>query len=133
MPCGQVVSTPPGRAARRSSGRWTKVFIRMKTRLLLALACVAALLLDACETAQPTPVTQAPIFDNLIIPGQRIGPVSIGMTRAELLRVKGEPEETQRLTDAMVYRWSGLRVTVADDNSQVYSVSVDDPAFKTRE
>jgi hypothetical protein len=44
----------------------------------------------------PPPAT--PIRDNLIVSGQRIGPISLGMTAAQLLQALGEPDRVDNYT-----------------------------------
>ncbi|MGQ0544115.1 MAG: hypothetical protein ACT4P3_02125, partial [Betaproteobacteria bacterium] len=61
----------------------------MKPRYL----ATAAIVLGACasDTANlPTPPA-APIHDNLVVPGVRIGPVALGMNAADFYQVKGNP------------------------------------------
>lgn len=50
----------------------------------------------------PPPAT--PIRDNLIIPGQRIGPISLGMTAAQLLHAVGEPDRVANYTAGADHR-----------------------------
>jgi hypothetical protein len=74
----------------------------------------------------------SPIFDTLIVPGQRIGPISIGMTAGELLRVAGAPTNSTRFKDGSANRFgNGIGAFVADDSGRVFSVNTADPRYRT--
>jgi hypothetical protein len=94
----------------------------MKFRSLTFLAPVA--LAAACATTPPM------LDDNMIIPGERIGEVEIGMPLSTLLAIKGTPRTTTPIqgTEATTYTFDGLTVA-ADD--KVYWIIATDPKFRT--
>lgn len=89
---------------------------------LFAVACAAA----ACATA---PLT---LNDDIIVPGERIGDVEIGMTLTQLVNLKGVPRKTIPIpgTAATTYFFDGLTVA-ADD--RVYWIIAKDRRFRTQE
>ena len=88
--------------------------------------CVAAMVLGlgACASAPRS------LNDNLIVPGERVGDVKLGMTLFELFAAKGNPRKTTPIpnTRATTYFYDGLTVA-ADDN--VYWIIADDPSYRT--
>ncbi|MDJ0922730.1 MAG: hypothetical protein QNI84_16500 [Henriciella sp.] len=68
--------------------------------------------------------------DDLIVPGERVGEVEIGMPLDQLLALKGAPLRTAPIqgTAATTYQFDGLAVA-ADD--EVYWIVVLDPRFRT--
>lgn len=83
-------------------------------------APLAALLAFACPSE-----TWAQLSDHLIVPGRRIGSVSLGMTAANLLRLRGDPRHTERYADASVYEFGdGVKVFVSDKSGKVFRICV---------
>ena len=67
--------------------------------------------------------------DHLIVPGQRIGLVALGMSAADLYRLMGEPKS--QLNDSagrFTYEWADLIVS-ADRSGNVVEVSATGPAY----
>jgi hypothetical protein len=93
-----------------------------KSVLPAVLAAMA--LASACATA---PLT---LDDDLIVPGDRVGEVEIGMPLSTLLALKGNPLRTAPISDteATTYSFDGLTVG-ADD--EVYWIIAHDPKFHT--
>jgi len=87
-------------------------------------AALAAALLAACATA---PLT---LDDNMIVPGERIGEVELGMPLSTLMALKGAPLTTTPIKDtkATTYTFEGLTVA-ADD--EVYWIIATQPTFHT--
>ncbi len=92
------------------------------SRVLLSAAATAAL--AACATA---PLT---LNDDLIVPGERMGEVQIGMPLSTLLALKGTPLSTMPIedTEATTYTFDGLTVAAHD---QVYWIIATDERFHT--
>jgi hypothetical protein len=95
-------------------------------------------LLSACGSAavRPLPVpTAAPVHDQVIVPGERIGPIAIGMKGATLLDAMGAPDSTDRMKNAGIenYAAAGLEATVMDDSQQVISITTDSAQYATAE
>ncbi len=94
-------------------------------RFLPALLALVPLAMTACVTG---PLT---LDDNLVVPGERIGEVQIGMPLATLLAVKGNPVTTAPIsgTDATTYTFDdGLTVGAQDE---VYWIIAEDARFHT--
>lgn len=94
--------------------------MRLPNLTLLAPAILAA----ACATA---PLT---IDDDLVVPGERIGEVEIGMPLSNLIALKGTPYKTVPIsgTEATSYSFEGLTVGAHDT---VYWIIATDPRFRT--
>ena len=88
------------------------------------LATLSILAFGACATAPPN------LNDDMIIPGERVGNVELGMSLAELFAVKGTPHKTIPIagTGATSYNYPGLTVG-ADD--KVYWIIARDARFRT--
>jgi hypothetical protein len=93
-------------------------------RMRTAIAICAAALASACATPPPDD------YDNLIVAGERVGPVKIGMPVAELLTVAGTPNSTSLIENsaAATYRFNGFTVAAHDT---VYWIVVESPAYRT--
>jgi hypothetical protein len=88
-------------------------------------AILASFLLSAaCVTG---PLTYN---DDLVVPGERIGEIEIGMPLASLLALKGTPQRTVPIsgTEATSYTFQGLTVGAHDT---VYWIIADDARFHT--
>lgn len=100
----------------------TGLFKTMTRVLTFRLIVVAAVMGSALQTV-------AAGSDNLIVPGQRIGPISIGMSKTELYRTMGEPTE---MAGAYAYNFGKLSAVV-DARGHVGNINCDDPKFVTPE
>ena len=63
------------------------------------------------------------VRDNTIVPGKRIGPVSVGMPVSQLYDVMGEPTQTQKGRGIERYVFEGLEVVVDDTDESVSTVT----------
>jgi len=88
------------------------------------IAAAAFLTLGACASTPPD------LDDNLIIPGERVGNVELGMSLADLFNQKGAPTRTIPIPDtrATTYYFDGLMIA-ADD--KVYWIIARDPKYRT--
>jgi outer membrane protein assembly factor BamE (lipoprotein component of BamABCDE complex) len=75
----------------------------MRTTLRLALAAALLALLSIAASAQSN--------DNLIVPGQRIGPTYIGMTLAQLYKALGKPNRTLNMGEDIYYYYDSIIMT----------------------
>lgn len=94
-------------------------------RFLPCIVALSSFALTACVTG---PLT---LDDDLVVPGERIGEVQIGMPLATLLAVKGNPITTAPIsgTDATTYTFQdGLTVGAQDE---VYWIIAEDARFHT--
>lgn len=96
------------------------------TRVRHIALMVSSLVLAGCATA---PLT---LNDDMIMPGERVGDVEIGMTLEQLIALKGMPRKTVPIphTQATTYFFNGFTVA-ADD--EVYWIVAKDPAYRTVE
>jgi hypothetical protein len=97
----------------------------LAARVVPALLTLSAIALSACVIAPPK------LDDDLVVPGERIGEVQIGMPLATLLSVKGNPITTTPIpgTDATTYTFAdGLTVGAQDE---VYWIIAEDARFHT--
>jgi hypothetical protein len=94
----------------------------MRSFPTLALSAAA---LAACATA---PLT---LDDDLVVPGQRVGEVQIGMPLATLMALKGAPMNTIPIkgSAATTYIFDGLTVAAHDE---VYWIVAHDQRFHTQ-
>ena len=70
---------------------------------------------EAKPAAKKTPAgAKSVVRDNTIVPGKRIGPVSVGMPVSQLYDVMGEPTQTQQGRGNERYVFEGLEVVVDD-------------------
>jgi hypothetical protein len=71
------------------------------------------------------------VKDNLIVPGKRIGPVSVGMSVSQLYDVMGEPTQSEKVRGAERYVFEDLEVVVDDADQSVNSVAITSPGYAT--
>jgi outer membrane protein assembly factor BamE (lipoprotein component of BamABCDE complex) len=91
---------------------------------------IAALLVLA--TALLCPALARAENDHLIVPWRRIGPVVLGMTTDDVVRVLGEPTQQNRAPYVTVYNWKdNLSVTAKTDSSYVTQVCALSPDYAT--
>ena len=140
-------------------------------RLLCLLAAACLVTLTACATpkkakpntpkaaasaaapaaaraaAAPAPAAEVPIRDKFVIPGERVGPILLGMSLGKLVEVVGEPVSSSAShipsgRSAMLYRYAdpdaspdgALLVMVREYDQTVYSIQIDRiESFQTRE
>jgi len=121
--------------------------------LLLALAACATPKKAEPETppkaspSSPAAASEMLLHDRLIIPGERVGPILLGMPLRKLVEVVGEPvsSSTSRIPagrGAMMYRYAdpdaspdgAMLVMVREYDQAVYSIQIDRiESFQTRE
>jgi hypothetical protein len=92
--------------------------------------------LCGCAAASPPKINYPPpqippVFDHAIAMGHRIGPVSIGMTEADLLKYLGPPKTSTPYPNGRFtqYIWGELTVGVTD--GVVSAVTTTDPSYAT--
>ena len=116
--------------------------------LLTLAACATPKKTEAdAPKAAPTPAAAVPIRDKFIIPGERAGPILLGMSLQKLIEVVGEPVSSTaaRISSgrsALLYRYAdpdaspdgALLVMVRETDQTVYSIQLDRiESFQTRE
>ncbi|HEV2173615.1 MAG TPA: hypothetical protein VGR71_08610 [Nitrospira sp.] len=115
-----------------------RVIRRLVFRPLAIAVLLSIALQSGCSSAPPLPAPpkQLPPNDDLIVPGNRIGPVAIGMTSKQVLEAKGTPgDSTFRYTDAAVYPYdqNEYSVVVDDVTQQVWRVETSSDEYRTAE
>lgn len=105
-------------------------------RRFLSIAFAGVLAACAIDPPQPPPPTEPPVFDHLIVPGKRVGPVSLGMKRDQVLASLGLPVDTyvypggsvgllyERHTNADGSYHDGLEIQVSGRSSQVEYIQI---------
>lgn len=108
--------------------------LMIRRSLLIAFAGLVA----GCASSPslPPPPAEPPVFDRLIVPGKRVGPISLGMTRDQVIAALGLPVETflygggttglayQRINNADRSFSTGLEVIVGNQSSRVENITV---------
>ena len=126
-------------------------------RLPCILATALLLTLAACATpkksepeapkAASPPAAEVPIRDKFVIPGERAGPILLGMSLRKLVEVVGEPISSTAARipsgrSALLYRYAdpdaspdgAMLVMVRETDQTVYSIQLDRiESFQTRE
>jgi len=93
----------------------------MKNTRLSCLLALALVSIGCATTANVPDGSLSPdrtaellaVNDNLIVPGQRIGPVFLGMTEQQLYHKLGEPTSTLTAPGTVNYLYPTLQVCVA--------------------
>jgi len=82
---------------------------------------------------EPLPVPAQPIFDQVVVPGQRIGPVALGMQGSDLVRWLGPPVRSHHAFDdgTMNTFANGINAFVKDKDNRVSMISTDAPGYAT--
>jgi hypothetical protein len=69
--------------------------------------------------------------DHLIVPGQRIGPVVIGMGPSELLQALGAPDQSNTNKFATQYVYPSRGFCIWSRNNRVDMISISDSSYHT--
>ncbi len=72
-----------------------------------------------------------PIFDHTIVLGQRVGPVSLGMSTAQLSAAMPSPTKQEYGGTRVDYTSTALKLHAVVDGDRVVFISPDDPAYTT--
>jgi hypothetical protein len=105
--------------------------VTVSSRVALFLTFLMASYLSLWHQAQAQAQTQN---DHLIVPWERIGPIELGMTAADLIRIKGRPTQMSRgpADGISVYGWKDdLSIYIKTDGSYVTQICALDPAYTT--
>ena len=70
--------------------------------------------------------------DHLIMPWQRVGPITLGMSAEDAIRVLGQPTQSNRARSTTTYYWKDdLSVTALTDSSYVTQICALSPDYAT--
>lgn len=107
-------------------------------RIVLIASLMLLLLATATETSRLPqtenlipPPTQSVARDTLIVPGARIGPVTLGLPTAKMREVLG-PGQLRPEGDGTVCLYPEIGLAIYSQNDRVVSVTVRSPIFATR-
>ena len=103
---------------------------------LIALAgCASSNSAEDLSKVPPPPAV--PIRDYSAVPGERIGPISLGMTESELYRAMGEPTRTHAYAATTIYQFGrdsdSLTATVYHSTHKVHTVGTNSRSYSTSE
>jgi hypothetical protein len=78
------------------------------------------------------PVRAAPATsDNLIVPGERVGAIALGMNQTQLAAAMGGPGEVLHQGAATTYSWGQVAAEIGDNSPGVDLITVNDPRYDT--
>ena len=78
------------------------------------------------------PVIAAPAAgDTLIVASERVGPIALGMTEAQLAAAMGGLGEVLRQGAATTYSWGQVAAEIGDNSLGVETITVNDPRYDT--
>ena len=101
-----------------------------------ALALVGCASTATLSDAPPSPELVARLLvvdDNLVVPGQRIGPVFLGMTEQQLYKKLGEPDQTMTASGTVNYTYPTLQVCVDAVSHRVWEIDAHTSKYSTAE
>lgn len=99
------------------------------TRRIAAFFGVIPALLAACFAAPPVALAQT--RDYTIVPGERVGPIEIGMSGMQLLTAVGPPDTMLMQGMDTLYSWGTLTARV-NDMTGVVDITLNDPGYQTQ-
>jgi hypothetical protein len=69
--------------------------------------------------------------DTLIVPGERVGPIALGMSPMELAGAAGTPPQTLQQGKDTIYSWGDIVAQISDGATGVDVITVNDPRYET--
>lgn len=126
----------------------SRVHHNMYARFANAASAIGVALILACATgggimlvprSEQDVAKLMGVNDRLIVPGERIGPIFLGMTEEQLYKKMGDPSETHQGTGVLngvaiiTYRWGDLVAIVQPSAHRVVQVMVDGTRYSTME
>ena len=106
-------------------------FVLVASLLLLLLATLSETIVLQ-EPVSPTPTPTDKFFlDTMIVPGTRIGPVTLGLSTKRLTELLG-PGQMRPQASGIVHLFPDSGLVVYSENERVVSVTARSPVFKTR-
>jgi len=73
----------------------------------------------------------APVRDALIVPGERVGPIGLGMSAAALADAVGVPGDVQHQGNDTIYSWGEITAQISEKSPGVDLITVNDPRYET--
>lgn len=107
--------------------------LRHRIAQVIRIGLSASLSFGCAEVIDLPSPPATPTFDYAIVPGQRIGPVALGMPASQLLQALGPPENSNRMANASVNRWGskGVSAVILDENGRVHTTTALDNRYAT--
>jgi hypothetical protein len=106
-------------------------FILIASLLLFLLATLTEVYNSPEPSAIESAATHLSAEDSLIVPGTRIGPVTLGLHTSQLLGILGKGQLRPHEKGVM-HLFEGLGIVIYAENDRVISVTVRNPSFQTR-
>lgn len=78
-----------------------------------------------------SPRTESYVVDHLIIPGTRIGPVTLGLSNQQLVEALGEGQLRPH-EEGYVHLYEQYALVIYSENDRVVSATTRSPVFRTR-
>lgn len=100
----------------------TRRYSRVSHLIISAVLVLSTFLFSGCATRSSYSPAAAPIFDKLIVPGKRIGPIALGMPQADVVKILGIPKQTWVDKDGSIYNYPDLDVRINDKTNSVSSL-----------
>jgi hypothetical protein len=104
--------------------------------LALAFVLSGCASTSSVPDASPSPDRVAILLaadDNLIVPGERVGPVFLGMTEQQLYHKLGEPTRTRTAPGTVNYSYPTLQVDVDAVTHKVWEIDPSGSRYSTAE
>jgi outer membrane protein assembly factor BamE (lipoprotein component of BamABCDE complex) len=102
---------------------YAPVMCKLALSISVLLVCAVALLWSSQTRAEN---------DHLIVPWQRVGPITLGMSAEDAIRVLGQPTQTNGARSTTTYYWKNdLAVTALMDSSSVTQICALSPDYAT--
>ena len=112
--------------------------MRLRAHVFLVAIALAACASNSTEDLSKVPPPPAvPIRDYSIVPGQRIGPISLGMTEADLYRAMGEPTKSYSYSSSTAYQFGpntpSVTATVYHSTRKIHVIGTNSRSYSTPE
>jgi hypothetical protein len=105
--------------------------ILVASLLLLLLATLSETNKLPASSAPTPPPTESSAMDTLIIPGTRIGPITLGLSTKKMGEIMGQAQLRPQ-APGVVHLYPNAGMVVYSEGGRVVSVTVRSPAYKTR-
>jgi len=117
-------------------GQKKSILIGLRVILIASLLLfLLATLTEVYKSPSPSSIESAPtlasVHDDKIIPGTRIGPVTLGLKTSQLVTLLGKGQLRPH-DQGIMHLYENLGIVIYAENEQVVSVTVRTPVFKTR-
>lgn len=70
--------------------------------------------------------------DYIIVPGERVGPIELGMSEMQLLMAVGSPDTMLMQGTDTLYSWGTLTARIGKASGGVEEITLNDPGYQTQ-